>query len=134
MARASQSKQVASLLFLQSCGSMRRISRKGARCWLPRRIGKITKFITPAKFSNCLIAEDRNIPNAPNIKPEKINAGRIVKYPDGGGIISQKEAINRKAYTCSIETKTPARSLEINKNHLGIGLTNIVFILPISLS
>ena len=24
-----------------------------------KNIGKITKFITPAKFSNCLIAEDK---------------------------------------------------------------------------
>ena len=57
----------------------------------------MTKFITPAKFSNCFIADDKNIPKDPNIKPEIIRAGRIVKYPEIGGIISQNEAIIKKA-------------------------------------
>ena len=44
-----------------------------------------------------LIAEDKNIPKEPNIKPETIKAGSIVKYPETGGIISQSEAIIKKA-------------------------------------
>ena len=62
-----------------------------------KNIGKITKFITPAKFSSCFIADDKNIPNDPNISPEKISAGSIVKYPEIGGIMFQKEAINKNA-------------------------------------
>ena len=38
----------------------------------------------------------RNIPKAPNIRPEIIKAGRIVKYPEIGGIISHKDAIIKK--------------------------------------
>ena len=53
----------------------------------------MTKFITPAKFSSCLIADDKNIPRDPNIKPEIIKAGRIVKYPEIGGIMSHNDAI-----------------------------------------
>ncbi len=58
---------------------------------------KIIEFITPAKFSSCLIADERNIPKAPNIRPDNISAGRIVIYPVIGGIIFQKLAIIKKA-------------------------------------
>jgi hypothetical protein len=37
---------------------------KGYRAVDIKNIGKITKFITPAKFSSCLIKEDNNRPNA----------------------------------------------------------------------
>ena len=44
-------------------------------------MGKITKFIVPAKFSNCFIYTDINNPNAPSIIPNKIVAGKIYNHP-----------------------------------------------------
>ena len=41
--------------------------------------GKITKFITPAKFSSCLIKDDNNKPKAPSIIPTSTKAGMIHK-------------------------------------------------------
>ena len=73
------------------------IFHNGYRAEDAKNIGKITKFITPAKFSSCLIAEDRNIPKAPSISPETIKAGKRDKYPKIGGFMSQNEAINRNA-------------------------------------
>jgi hypothetical protein len=55
-----------------------------------KNIGKITKFITPAKFSSCRITEDNSNPNAPSIMPERISAGSTVTYPGQGGVMSQK--------------------------------------------
>src|ERR1700754_3272290 len=40
-----------------------------------KNIGKITKFITPAKFSNCLMPDDSSIPSEPIIMPDRIRAG-----------------------------------------------------------
>ena len=40
-----------------------------------KNIGKITKFITPAKFSSCRMALDRNRPIAPSTSPDRISAG-----------------------------------------------------------
>ena len=35
-----------------------------------KNMGNITKFITPAKFSSCLISDDNSNPSAASIKPD----------------------------------------------------------------
>ena len=50
-------------------------------------MGKITKFITPAKFSNCRMTEESSSPKAPSISPARISAGNTARYPTGGGSI-----------------------------------------------
>ena len=57
---------------------------KGYNAEEMKNIGKITKFIVPAKFSNCLIYTDINKPKAPSIIPNKIVAGRMYSHPKTG--------------------------------------------------
>ena len=44
-----------------------------------KNIGKITKFMTPAKFSSCLMTDDMKSASAPSISPESTSAGNTVK-------------------------------------------------------
>ena len=44
-----------------------------------KNIGKITKFMTPAKFSSCLTSDEISMPSAPSISPERMSAGSTVK-------------------------------------------------------
>src|SRR4051795_12619511 len=44
-----------------------------------KNIGKITKFITPAKFSSWRMSDDSTSPNAPNISPDRISAGSTAR-------------------------------------------------------
>src|ERR1700737_3992366 len=44
-----------------------------------KNIGKITKFITPAKFSSCLIPDEISMPSAPSIRPDSTSAGSTVR-------------------------------------------------------
>ena len=44
---------------------------------------KITKFITPAKFSSCLTTDDISIPSPPSMRPESTSAVQHEKVPDG---------------------------------------------------
>ena len=47
--------------------------------------GKITKFITPAKFSSWRIAFDSNRPRALSINATSSKAGRAINRPMAGG-------------------------------------------------
>ena len=44
-----------------------------------KNIGKITKFMMPAKFSSCLMVEDSSMPSAPNIMPVRMSAGSAAR-------------------------------------------------------
>ena len=71
------------------------IRHKGYRAEEVKNIGKITKFITPAKFSNCLITEEKKSPSDPSIRPERKSAGIRTKYPNNGASTSQNQAISK---------------------------------------
>ncbi len=60
-------------------------------------MGKITKFITPAKFSSCRITDERKSPSAPSINPASTSAGITLRYPRGGALIPHHHAIARNA-------------------------------------
>jgi hypothetical protein len=42
-------------------------------------MGKMTKVITPAKFSSCLMSDDNSMPSAPSIRPDNAKAGSTVR-------------------------------------------------------
>src|SRR5438270_3306788 len=44
-----------------------------------KNIGKMTKFITPAKFSSWRMQEDSTRPSAPSISPLSTSAGRTAR-------------------------------------------------------
>ena len=54
------------------------IFHRGYRAVDRKKVGKMTKFITPAKFSSCRMAEDSSIPSAPSISPLTTSAGSTV--------------------------------------------------------
>ena len=45
--------------------------------WLPKGTHDWAKFITPAKFSSCLMKDDSNNPKAPSIIPTNTKPGKI---------------------------------------------------------
>ncbi len=51
---------------------------KGNKALEMKNIGKITKFITPAKFSSCLTVAESAMPSAPSMNPQITKAGRTV--------------------------------------------------------
>ena len=53
------------------------IFQRGYKAELKKNIGKITKFITVAKFSNCLITEEINSAKAFNMIEEIIITGIV---------------------------------------------------------
>ena len=44
-----------------------------------KNIGKMTKFMTPAKFSSCLISDEISIPKAPSMNPLSNSAGNSTR-------------------------------------------------------
>ncbi|MNH19444.1 hypothetical protein D3C79_791800 [compost metagenome] len=59
--------------------------------------GKITKFITPAKFSSWRMAFDSNSPRALSMKATSSNAGSAISKPAAGGCTPYNQAMARKA-------------------------------------
>ena len=80
-----------------------------------KNIGKITKFITPAKFSNCLIKLDNINPSAPKKNAIKKIAGIALKYPNSGISTSTNWAKSKKITTCKSDNKALAINLQHNK-------------------
>src|SRR5262249_58372534 len=99
-----------------------------------KNIGKITKFIAPAKFSSCLLTDDISMPSAPSMRPDRTRAGRTATYPSGGASISQNQAMARNGETFGSDTAMPAPSFDESRNQRGVGLTSSVRMLPISRS
>src|SRR5262249_60665539 len=95
-----------------------------------KNMGKITKFIAPAKFSSCLLTDDINMPSAPSMRPDRTRAGRTATYPSGGASISQNQAMARNVETCGSDTALPATSIDEGRNHPRIGLTDQLRIVP----
>ncbi|MNC35967.1 hypothetical protein D3C75_844670 [compost metagenome] len=96
--------------------------------------GKITKFITPAKFSSWRIAFDSNSPRALSISATSNNAGSASNKPVAGGFTPYNQAMARKAYTCSREINEVASSLLPSRKGRGNGLVSNTRMLPISRS
>ena len=60
----------------RSKGELSAIFHSGYKALDMKNIGKMTKFITPAKFSSCLIVDEINNPRAPSITPVRISTGK----------------------------------------------------------
>src|SRR6185312_938094 len=56
-----------------------------------KNIGKMTKFITPAKFSSWRMTDDMKRARDPSISPARISAGTRVRYPANGSSNSGTE-------------------------------------------
>ena len=64
-------------------------------------MGKMTKFIVPAKFSSCLMCTDSSKPSAPSIKAEQVTASSTcgVCGPSTGRAVPKSAATMTKAAT-----------------------------------
>ena len=117
-----------------SRGAASRIFHSGYSAEDRKNIGKITKFITPAKFSSCLMKDDSISPSAPSISPPTSSAGMTAMKPKAGMRTPQSAAMARKMPTCKTDTSVPASSLHISNHQRGSGAVSKSRIEPISRS
>ena len=99
-------------------------------------IGKITKFMVPAKFSSCLMWTDSSSPTEPSIRAEATAATHNIGVcaPHTGKSVPSAMATSTKASACTSDNTAVAVSL-LNKIHQrGSGAVSSRRIKPISRS
>ncbi len=60
-------------------GRLSMTRHKGYSAEDAKNIGKMTKFMIPAKFSSCLISDDKSMPSAPSMRPARTRAGSTLR-------------------------------------------------------
>ena len=62
-----------------------------------KNMGKMRKFITPAKFSSWRMREERNMPRAESVRPVSTSTGSSASRPASGTSVPHSQAMARKA-------------------------------------
>ena len=106
-----------------------------------KNIGKITKFMVPAKFSSCLTCTDKSNPRAPNIIPVRTSAGKTYNQEKGSENPtlrpvhqSNGRQITKNAYACRTDKNVPDNNFAVSKYQRGRGAVKSSLIIPISRS
>ena len=99
-----------------------------------KNIGKITKFMVPAKFSSCLMYTDSINPSAASsVAPLTIarnSSGRCGQL----SVTPKTSAISKNTVICNTDRQVPASSLNASSQPRGSGAVSSRRITPISRS
>jgi hypothetical protein len=101
---------------------------------LRKNIGKMTKFMVPAKFSSCFTYTDSTSPSAPSISAASRNTGRAAATKRHSRSMPKANAAASRASICASDSVAPPSSLQARIHHRGSGAVSSRRITPISRS
>ncbi len=101
---------------------------------LMKNIGKITKFMVPAKFSSWRTWTDSSRPSAPSISAASAMAPVAASRCRDSKRMPKAIATSRNAAICSSDSTVPAASLQPSSQLRGSGAVSSSRITPISRS
>ncbi len=99
-----------------------------------KNIGKITKFIAPAKFSSWRTWTDSIRPSAASSAAASSSTGSVASSCSGSNSTPSRPAISRNTSICSKDSVLPASSLKASSQPRGSGAVSSSRIMPISRS